>query len=452
MKAERWKLLLAVGGMAAGLFAAREAGAWGTPHYEITRHALLALPASDRLDTRLGGDRELVDLAWGGDYQGQVHARYYVNDYLVFPGFPRQSSHVLPQVAETWQPFFHRTLQALRGESPHNAARWLGTFLHFVEDTGSPPHALPTSGVLHTRMENYVTPLALRIPGYQPKLLADNDQAAAVVLKRRLEDLVAYSKERAQKLLPLAEKDDRRACEPLATECAQETMRVVADVAHTLMVLSERGAAADSNVIRGQITGPVMPEFPLAPTKIMVEGTSISTIADAGASLSGDEEYQASYVLGNLPPGRYKLIFMRTGCDTVRKEISLGKKERIRMDVDFTRDSEYGNLVRNPDLKVRWAVPEAPDHWTRAGDEWRSDPFAVVPGENYEFGARDGKGKRVVELRLSDDARMPSGATALKLEGLKTVLMTTRYAQLVVKGEAPPTYAYARPRDPGKSK
>ena len=45
---------------------------------------------------------------------------------------------------------------ALLSESPANAARWLGSLLHFVEDTGSPPHAAEIRGPLHIKMENWI--------------------------------------------------------------------------------------------------------------------------------------------------------------------------------------------------------------------------------------------------------------------------------------------------------
>jgi hypothetical protein len=423
----------------------RSASGWGTPHPEITRHALRMLPASDRLDARLGGVRQMEDLAWGGDYQGEIHARYYVDDYLLFPGFPRHSSHLMPHVAETWKPFFLRTLQALRGESPQNAARWLGSFLHFVEDSGSPPHALPTTGVLHTRMENYLFTYDVRLSGYRPRPFRRPEAEALEDLAQRMEGLVAFSRERAVKLLPLAERDDRPACEPLELECAQETMRVVADVTHSLMALSEDGPRPGSASIRGTIRAPAMAEFPLAPAKVILEGTAYSTVADAGPGLPGDREYQAGLVLGGLPPGEYSVLFMRTGCVTARRKVRLGKGKAAALSIRLQGDTAAGNLVRNPDFTVRWLRPGQPDHWTQVGDEWRSDAFRVTAGGSYLFGARDAKGTRGVALRIADDPRMPASARRLELSGETPVEMSTTYAQLVVKGEAEPVYAFARP-------
>lgn len=426
-------------------FLARSAAGWGTPHTEITRHALKQLPASDRLEARLGGVRQMEDLCWGGDYQGEVHARYAVDDYLLFPAFPRHSSHLMPQVAETWRPYFLRTLQALRGESPQNAARWLGSFLHFVQDSGSPPHALPTGGVLHTRMENYVLALDLRITGYRPQEWGRDEIAVLDRLDRRMQGLVAFSRERALRLLPLAERNDRLACEPLVLECAQETMRVVADVTHALMGLSEARPRPGTATLRGRIRAPADAENPLAPARILVEGTGYSTLAEAVSSLPGETRYHGDWVLGDLPPGEYSLVATRTGCRPARKKLRLRAGQKLEWSPTLQPDALPGNLVRNADLSVRWLRPGLPDHWRREGESWVSDAIPVVRGALYEAGARDAHGPRPVALRTSDDARMPGNALRVELPSSGQLIFPHPYAQLIVSGGAEPTHAHLRP-------
>ncbi len=421
---------------------------WGTPHVEITRHALRALPASDDADARLGGLRQMEDLSWGGDYQGYVHPDYYVDDYLLFPEFPRHSSHLMPEVASTWKPFFRRTLQALRGESPRNAARWLGSFLHFVQDSGSPPHALPISGIVHTRMENYVLPLALRLPAYRPREFAAGDEAAAAGVEVRLRELVAFSRARAERLLPLAERDDRAACEPLEHECAVETMRAVVDVTHAALRLSAAGPRPGTAAVRGTVTAPADPGFPLAPTRILVEGTGCSTVADAGPRLPGVPTYQAAFVLGDLPPGAHSLLFMRTGCRTRRIRLRLKRGQTAAVRLTLESEREPGNRVRNPDLSVRWLRPGAPDCWTRAADGWHTTAFPVAAGSAWKAGARDEAGPRAVTVRLAPDPRM-AGAQSLAPEKTGRLVMPgDGYAELVVHGDQEPAYAYAAPGRP----
>ena len=428
-----------------GLIGVRSAHAWGTAHTEITRSAFRALPASDRAEARLGGVRTMEDLCWGADYQGDVTATYYVDDYLLFPAYTEHSSHLMPGVSSTWKPYFQRTLQALRGESPQNAARWLGALLHFVQDSGSPPHAFPQTGGLHTRMENYIFNYDVRLEEYQPRELGRSEEAALDALAQRMEGLVAYSRERGEKLAPLAAIDDRRACEPLTLECAKETMRVVADVTHTLLRLSETGPRSGTAVIRGTIDAPVMPEFPAAPTKIVIEGTSFSTIADAAPRLPGDTEYTGSFVLGDLPPGKYTVTVMRTGCKTFRQKVTLKTSKTENWKLQLEPDGPQGNLVRNPDLSLHWLRPGEPDCWTRTTKEWISAPFRVIPGEIYELGALQGRSKRTVGVIQSDDPHMPADSEQKELFGQNRLQPTTHFIQLVIKGPEEPSYAFARP-------
>ena len=84
---------------------------------------------------------------------GRVYVQFYANDYLLFPAAPSQFDHMPPGVLGAYRPFFLRSLQALRTESPSNAARWIGSLLHFVTDSGCPPHALGIVGSLHAKME-----------------------------------------------------------------------------------------------------------------------------------------------------------------------------------------------------------------------------------------------------------------------------------------------------------
>lgn len=428
-----------------GLAGMRPAQAWGTAHTEITRHAFRSLPGTDRAEARLGGLRQMEDYCWGADYQADVTATYYVDDYLLFPGFTQYRSHLMPEVSSTWKPYFQRTLQALRGESPQNAARWMGALLHYVEDAGSPPHAFPQTGGLHTRMENYIFNYDIRLPDYQPRELGRTEEAALDGLSQRMEALVAFSRERGEKLTPLAATDSRSASEPLTLECAKETMRVVADVAHTLLRLSETGARPGTGAVRGTLTAPIMAEFPLAPTKVLIEGTPFATVADPSPRLPGDVEYRGSFVLGDLPPGKYQLTFMRTGCKTLRKKVTIKKGQSQELKLRLEADHSLGNLVRNPDFTVHSLRSDTPDCWTRSGSEWVSAPFRVVPGEIYELGAFTEKSKRTVAVRLSDDPHMPRTSEQKELFGENRLQPTTQFVQLIVPGDEEPTYAFARP-------
>src|SRR5262245_33642918 len=167
----------------AALLAALVAGsaclAWG-PHTEITDAALATLPDRDALKKRFGPHWQRLgrDYVWGPDWQEGVRPDHYAEDYLLFPGSPEHLSHMHPVVRRTYVQFFRRPLQALRTESPMNAARWLGSLLHFVQDSGSPPHTTGVGGELHGRMERWVDESRITLGDYRPRLLGKTDEEA----------------------------------------------------------------------------------------------------------------------------------------------------------------------------------------------------------------------------------------------------------------------------------
>ncbi len=127
-----------------------------------------------------------VEERWTADRQYvQPSAQIYTNDYLIFPLAPKHYLHIAPGVTETYKPFFLRALQALRMETPANAARWIGSLRHFTTDTGAPPHAAGILGEAHTKMENWVDGSQVRIAGYHPQLLGSTDEEAEAGFKRR---------------------------------------------------------------------------------------------------------------------------------------------------------------------------------------------------------------------------------------------------------------------------
>ncbi|MEG9436486.1 Ig-like domain repeat protein [Edaphobacter sp. HDX4] len=242
------------------LMPVRSLRAWGgTPHSFIIDAALTSVPAQDRIAIRLGGEvRHLRNTVQMGDWVNSLivdrenwhvttedfplaGSEYFGNDYLLFPKAPHMYSHVMPYVAETYTPFFSRSLQALRTEDATNATRWMGALLHFVTDSGSPSHTLPVLGPDHTKMENWLDASTIDLRGYHPVLLGRTDTEALEGLQTRMAGLIARNKIIAQKMVRYAQADDRAHLEPLALDCATETAKVVADVIHTLLILSLTG-------------------------------------------------------------------------------------------------------------------------------------------------------------------------------------------------------------------
>ena len=355
------------------------ASAWG-PHSRITQAALDVLGPSDPLVKQLGPNAaRLTSFCSMGDrYRAFLNepdgSIYYADDYLLFPRQPKHSAHGGAGVLTSLEPYFRRSVQALRTETPDNAARWIGALLHFTEDAGAPPHALPGMGALHHNMENWVAVDKIPIPGYKPRLLGATDDEAVAAYMKRMQELMAYSRARAEKVKPLVQADNRQAAEPLITECATECSRVVADLLYTLGRLT--GAPGpDSVTIRGTIkTKPDAPaDGRLA--KVVIDGTNYSTVADP----SGKWE------IHGLPAGMYMGKVLYPGCrmDNFTAKIEPGQTRTINILMVTLKPAQ--NLLRNPDLRVHWVDPNAPDTWFKSKIGWESATVPITPGQKYSL-------------------------------------------------------------------
>lgn len=354
--------------------------AWG-PHTEITTAGLATLPDKEELQKYLGDDfaRLSRDYCWMGDWQEAVRPDHYADDYLLFPGSPRHVSHMHPQVRKTFAPFFKRALQAIRTESPQNAARWVGSLLHFVQDAGSPPHTTGIGGTLHGKMERWVDESKLALAGYEPKLLGKADEEALRGFEERMAALHDFAKLRAERLKPLVEKLEMRENQPLELECALEVARVTADLVHTLFALGLQEPATPGATLEGKLDYQPPEGYATVPAKVVIEGTHFSTTTDAAGR----------YRFRNLPPGRYTIWVLATGYDTEQvKDVVLEAGKVTRVEPKLKPD--VGNLVRNARFALRWVNANQPDCWqpdpAKAG-RWASALIRVPVGQSCLVGA-----------------------------------------------------------------
>ncbi len=237
---------------------------WG-PHRRITEVATGALPRDNPLVRFLGADiREAArngwlpdqfrERPWGTSRDGNGYFR--PRDYMVFRGAPSSPSHMPPSMYQNYAPYFHRALYYLRSQSPAKCARQIAALNHFIQDNGSPPHALGIGGALHVTMEHDLRESDIHIGTYRPRLLGTTESAAITGLVRRCHALEAYSTIRAKKALPLIKAGRLIAARPYVIECADECARVTADAMYTLGVLlgrSRPGTAALAWPVGGKV-------------------------------------------------------------------------------------------------------------------------------------------------------------------------------------------------------
>jgi hypothetical protein len=357
--------------------------AWG-PHSEITQAAMDALPADCALRKQLGARfAKLRDYCWMADWRRQLHREpdhwFFTDDYLLFPAFPKHSDHLCPEVKQTYDPYFRRALQALRTETPLNAARWIGSILHFTEDTGSPPHAGEIRGDVHSKMENWVDAKAIHIPGYHPQLLGGTEEEAVQGFLKRMNGLIEFSKERAERAKPLVLAGDRPSTEPIVLESALEVSRVVADLLFTLGELNAR-LPDNGAVLRGTVKSATAPGLEKVGAKVMISGTLFSTLADA----------DGHYEFHHLPSGTLKMDVLRAGNASLTASADIPDRGEVRKDLEMTPDSAAGNLARNSAFKTTWLGKDHPDDWypTRpklGGPCWEGEFVPLTDGVHYRL-------------------------------------------------------------------
>ncbi|MDO8539558.1 MAG: hypothetical protein Q7S40_03895 [Opitutaceae bacterium] len=438
-----WWLLLGV-----ILFALQQpAQAWG-PHGRINSAARETLPADNALRAHLGEPLfvSLDRLCTLADWRRDIRPDFFPDDYILFPASPQDRDHLVPEVRKTYAPFFRRALWALRHETPENAARWVGSLLHYVSDTASPPHAASVRGPLHSPMEGWLDSNAIRIPGYTPRLLGDTDEAAVQGLVARMEEVIAYCLVRGAQLSATMNPKESRRDLPGALECALEAARVTADVLH---MLGERLRASENRgaTLQGRIIVPPpggKDEYlPEVGTHVMLLGTDWATVTDA----------KGNYEFLNLPTGTYSLGALRPGSPVAITEpmsLTTGqvKIENIRLSASV---QPAGNRVRNADFALRWLRPDAPDAWRpltngypeRAPPEpgWQSENVGVTPGAVYRVGATVQPGAKVrVVLRWRGHAMANMNVTEHSIADPTgenvTAPRLAKYLQILLIGDA----------------
>ncbi len=417
--------------------------AWG-PHGEITQAALDALGPDDALLKHLGTNaRKLVHYCWMGDYRRTPYERqgefFYADDYLLFPGMERHLDHLVPEVKRTYEPYFRRALQALRTETPLNAARWIGSLLHFVEDTGSPPHSTEIRGDVHSKMENWVDAKLIHLPGYRPQLLGETEEKALAGFLRRMDGLIASSKERGDRCRPLVLADKRAEVEPIVLESALETSRVVADLLHTLGKLHPKPPYRN-NSIRGTVFAEGRPLRAThgGPVRVLLLGTTHSTLADS----------DGRFVLAGLDEGDYKMSFLHftllpgiTNVSTAREFDSLAWWPF------FSTKVEPANLVRNPAFAANWLGKNLPDAWYPTKTAWEGDLIPLKQGARYtlrlNWQNKPGDGDVVLRFRPNTHPGLPVVDSAPFKPGTNEHAFTgsdkMKWAQILIRTTNAPT-------------
>lgn len=432
---------------------ASSALAWG-PHAEIAQAAFDAIGPDDPLLKHLGADtRRLAQYVWMADNRQQLLSSkdevFYTDDVLLFPAAPKHYQHICPEVQQTYAPYFRRALQALRTESPHNAARWIGSLLHFTTDTGSPPHALGILGPTHSKMENWLDAKLIQIPGYMARLLGSDDASAETGFIQRMEGLIAFSKQRAERCRADVDGGRRQLVEPVVLESALETARVTADLLHTLGVLAAK-ATGDAS-LTGHIIAPRLdhPQLSRLSVKVILRDTLYSTLTSE----------DGTFTFAHLPAGEYLPVISALGIIKELPPVQLVLGASLKLPATDLSPGD-GNLLRNPAFGLRWISADGLDAWNartppgRLGGktpvrEWEGEKIPLQAGITYRLTVRwksDAPATEAPEIFVrtkarpgsdsppTDSAMLTPGKTKLTVTGAAEVA----WAQVIIRTRASP--------------
>lgn len=200
------RLLLYTGILA--LFSA-QVGAWGSRnHLAITRAAFEALPAWQQ--ELWAGQREPLINRYCliPDIAGLSENRAELGRYIVLPNGDRfthspQNRH---HNAYLMKHYFDKAVDHVKARQMDESARYAGTLLHFLEDSGSPAHSIPDDNQLEIVKDLMPMPerfrdaalhrlveageVRLNLEAYRPQLLGTSSAEAVFNLIERLNAMV----------------------------------------------------------------------------------------------------------------------------------------------------------------------------------------------------------------------------------------------------------------------
>ena len=284
----------------------REGRAWcELPHQAITRAAIQVLPMWQQnilgeersklgsgyclIPDRVYADKENAKFARMDSRPGEV---YLVNLHL-----PAQQ----PENLETLRYFMGKAVGMLRAGKVADAARFMGTICHMLEDYGSPAHTVPGDNMF-TLLQQFLPPpdrmkgkllhgliedgdLAVVIRGYQPRLLGTTVDEAAWRLLHRAHEAIINARSTTIPIIQALYADDAKAVTASQMKAATMDAQVVADAFYTILCLgAEKFDAGERQSLRTVGIGAF---FPLEAVNLYFPQSEFSGSPNWGHARSG---------------------------------------------------------------------------------------------------------------------------------------------------------------------
>lgn len=230
---------------------------WGQPHHAITRGALEVLPEWQK--EALGGElKQLGDsycMIPDHVFSDKENAKYARMEsapnevYLKILHLPTQQ----PEYLEVMRYFMEHAVESLRNGKLGDAARYMGTVCHQIEDYGSPAHTVPGDNMF-TLLQQFLPPsdamkdqlmhgpiengdFKVSIEGYKPALLGTTVNEAAWRLMHRVHEEIINARSTTVPIMQALYEEDKEAVMKHQLRAATMDAQVVADAFYTILCL-----------------------------------------------------------------------------------------------------------------------------------------------------------------------------------------------------------------------
>jgi hypothetical protein len=231
--------------------------AWGQPHHAITRAAVDVLPIADKAvlgeeAAKLGDNYCMIP---DNVFTDKTNAKFAQMEtapgevYLKILHLPTQQSEYL----EVIRYFLGKAVTSLREGKTGDAARYMGTMCHLIEDYGSPSHTVPGDNMF-TLLQQFLPPSAamqdqlmhgpiengdfsVNIAGYVPVLLGTSVEEASWRLMHRIHEGILNARSTTIPIMQALYAEDQAAVVTHQLRAATVDAQIVADMLHTVLCL-----------------------------------------------------------------------------------------------------------------------------------------------------------------------------------------------------------------------
>lgn len=278
---------------------------WGEPHHAITRGALDVLPVWQK--DALGG--ELMHL---GDsycmipdnvFTDKENAKYAKMEsvpnevYLKILHLPTQQ----PEYFEVMRYFMEKAVAALREGRIGDAARYMGTMCHQIEDYGSPSHTVPGDNMF-TLLQQFLPPsdamkgqlmhgpiengdFKVSIEGYKPQLLGTTVNEAAWRLMHRVHEEIINARTTTVPIIQALYREEKESVMKHQMRAAVMDAQVVADAVYTMLCLGMQKFAVEEQELLTRVQ--IGSFFPLEATSLYYPQSQFFSSPNWGHARSG---------------------------------------------------------------------------------------------------------------------------------------------------------------------